>query len=175
MKKEACPVCSSKNLQRSNFDRLCELPFCTSFSVKQVEYLCNDCSNEGDFFDENDAVFEKAKKEALKSSVGVMLGKLSALGISNAKLERALGLAPRTIARWKSGGFSESAIVLLRILASFPWLVETAANTFDKRFSDSQIIQQAGLILGSLSDRSIHRHNGGSTSVENESRAVPGE
>ena len=68
-----------------------------------------------------------------------MLSHLSKIGYSMAAIERALELPQRTISRWKANKeLSSIGIALLRIIRTYPWILEVAEKKFD--FNDAWII-----------------------------------
>lgn len=142
-----CPVCDSQNFEVIKSENINKIPFGNAFTSEVSSYTCNDCGMVGDFANKNDELYLAAKEKAVTESVCLILDRLSDEGKSNAYIERSLGLPPRTLSRWKSGGHSETAIVLLRILATFPWIVEVAKNNYSKEFADYTLITQASTVL----------------------------
>lgn len=67
----------------------------------------------------------------MKTSVPRMLELLGAHGMSMAYIERALDLPVGTAVRWKAGECSAAALALLRIITTFPWVVEVAESGLD--------------------------------------------
>jgi transcriptional regulator with XRE-family HTH domain len=72
-----------------------------------------------------------------------MLDELARQGLSMAYLERALSLSPRTIARWKNGELSASALALLRLVRCFPWLLKVARADFDNDKAHAELCSEA--------------------------------
>ena len=157
-----CPVCDSTEVETSRSEQAHSLPYTDAFKVQEVHHLCKSCGAEGDFGKENDVAFDIAKKAALADSINRILDGLSRSGISNAHLERALSLPPRTVARWKSGTHSDAAIALLRIVATFPWIAEVAMMGFYRRLADATVVMQAGALLTRYSDPTLVFHTAGS-------------
>ena len=56
-----------------------------------------------------------------------------------AGMERVLGLPQRTMMRWKAGTFSDSAAALLRILATYPWMIDVADARFDPVYAQERV------------------------------------
>ena len=126
-----CPVCGSDQVTLSDHTRSISVPY--GPSVKYVARIgtCGVCETSGDFLRVNDARIEEALLESVRREVLGILDYLSGLGMTNAHVERVLGLPTRTIARWKRGEFSESAVVLLRILRTYPWIMRVVDDGFD--------------------------------------------
>ncbi|MDA3822348.1 MAG: hypothetical protein PF450_07045, partial [Bacteroidales bacterium] len=75
-----------------------------------------------------------------------ILTSLNRDGYSNASMERALGLPSRTLARWKKENSispSSSGIALMRIIRSFPWILDIAENNFDQKKAMSIFLTNA--------------------------------
>lgn len=149
-KKISCPICGSQNIDTSTIEEGHSLPFGVNFSINISNNVCKECGAEGDFEKKNDSVFEEAQKKALTESVILILENLSQSGFTNAQIERTLSLPPRTLARWKSGAYSDAAITLLRIVATYPWIMDVARNEFNKRHAEATLIIHAGIALANL-------------------------
>jgi hypothetical protein len=109
---------------------------------------CLECQTEGDFLNENDAKIEEVLAEARKASAKGLIESLAADGISMAFFERALELAPRTLARWKSGASSASSLALLRFVRTFPWLLRVGEESFSPVVARDELIKAAMSALG---------------------------
>ena len=145
-----CPVCGSTNTQKRTSSSSVQVLYGPSVTYVTIENQCRDCGEEGDFDAENDNQIEHALESSKKASVTPMLNALAAQGISNAYLERALGLPTRTVARWKNGELSSSALALLRIVRTFPWILEVADNGFSQDVVASSLIRTAGELISNV-------------------------
>jgi hypothetical protein len=61
-------------------------------------------------------------------------------------MERALGLPARTLARWKNEQTtspSAAGVALMRIIRTFPWILEVADVQFDKTKARKVLLQAA--------------------------------
>jgi hypothetical protein len=143
MEEIQCPACGSHDIETSRALRSYATPFGHARSYEIEVATCRTCRESGDFRGVNSASIKKAIEEADKESVDLVLGWLSKAGISMAYLERALSLPPRTVARWKSGGCSASGLALLRIVRTFPWILEVAAARFSAPAASLAIIKAA--------------------------------
>jgi DNA-directed RNA polymerase subunit RPC12/RpoP len=126
-----CPACGSEKVSRIEKEELGHLTLGSDFTYKAVIYKCSTCSEEGDFFAESDKDYLLTQREAQINLVKHMIEDLNNKGISMASFERILELPARTLTRWKNGNFSSSAIALLRIAITYPWILETANHKFE--------------------------------------------
>jgi len=138
-----CPACGSQRVSRSEYENSNQLTLGSKFSFKEVLYTCNTCGEEGDFFAETDKNYLAAQKAAQLNLIKKILEDLHSNGISMALIERVFELPPRTLTRWKNGDFSSSALSLLRIIFTYPWIIEVAENKFEKNISCSAILTAA--------------------------------
>lgn len=108
----------------------------------EVEYaVCGSCGEEGDFAQANDAKLNLAVKEAAKASVAAMLDGLTSQGISMAYFERALQLPARTLTRWKSGDHSAASLALLRVIRTYPWILDVADEGFTEPIASVKVVE----------------------------------
>ena len=137
MNKELCPVCGGK-LKRSSFEKLIG-----DTKVSLVNYICQDCGEEGDFFNENDIKVEKAVQKAQIQETKKILCIFEQQKRSFAGIERALSLPQRTLSKWKTGQTSPSAsaVALLKFLNLFPWLIDIADHQFDTKYAHGVLFQ----------------------------------
>jgi hypothetical protein len=140
--KTTCPVCSSENVSETVSSEFMQLTLGPDFEVKSSNFKCSSCEEEGDFGLKNDASFSFAMKSAQKSFVKSTLVDFEAISPLVA-IERSLELPFRTLNRWKSGDFSASSLVLLRILKTYPWIIKVADNKFSKGSSIKYLIDAA--------------------------------
>lgn len=135
-----CPMCGSDKLGISEREEKRSVPFGPdALCVLQV-VTCSECGEHGDFGLVNDARIEAAIDASVTASVDVMLSHLEEIGLSNAYIERVFDIPARTIARWKRGERSATVVAFLRLLSTFPWLVEVAEENFSQREADLQVI-----------------------------------
>lgn len=140
--KIVCPSCGSENVVSNREQRQLSLPFAPGASYAAVLDRCEDCEFEGDFANSNDAALQRALADAKRASVSAMLGHLDGKGYSMAYMERALELPIRTMMRWKNGDFSAGALALLRMIATFPWVIEVADAHFDQVFATKKLAHE---------------------------------
>lgn len=125
-----CPACGSHEVATSETSQTYTPPFgeATVVCVRLDE--CRTCGESGDFAGANSEIVREAMEKADRESIGAILDSLAEAGISAAYLERALSLPARTVARWKAGGSSASGLALLRLVRTFPWLLDVAAARY---------------------------------------------
>jgi hypothetical protein len=68
-----------------------------------------------------------------------ILDDLNRSNISMAMLEPVFDLPARTLTRWKHGDFSSSALALLRIVSTFPWIIHVAEEKFNPKQASLEI------------------------------------
>lgn len=135
-----CPACGSININSRHEIRLIPVPFAPTIEHDEVVNLCCDCGMEGDFLRENrvrlPAIIEAAKKESAKRIINDLVEDEK---LSMSYMERAFDLPMRTMTRWKSGDISAAGVSLLRLIRTYPWLVEIADSQYDKSFATHRL------------------------------------
>lgn len=129
-----CPVCGSKDFHKQSQSIEHKLTMSVTFMVSSNSFTCNLCHMVGDFSNANDDTFTNAKNIAVAEFATKAINSLNAMGYTNSALARALGLSPRTLHKWKAGACSNSGLALLKILIEFPFIIEVAANDFDRQY-----------------------------------------
>ncbi len=138
-----CPACGSSEVARFEKESFSQLTLGSQFSFKEINYKCNACQEEGDFLAETDKNYLVAQKEAQGNLVKQLLETMHSMGITMAMFERVFELPTRTLTRWKNGDFSSSALALLRIVTTYPWIIEVAENKFEKTYSKFAVVTSA--------------------------------
>ncbi len=136
---EICPICGSEKVERFETISKAQLTVGPSFTFHEIYYKCSTCHEESDIFAETDKNYLKAQKEAEAQWIKDALNQLADLGISMAFFERAFELPIRTLTRWKTGDFSSTSLALLRVMKTYPWMVEVAAHNFDPLFAQKSM------------------------------------
>ena len=138
-----CPSCGSKNLEVRHETRQLSLPFTLPMKYDAVIDFCKDCEMEGDFLGINEknlpALIEKAKKDSAALMIGDLVEKQN---FTMSYMERALDLPMRTMMRWKSGDISAAALTLLRMVETYPWMVEVADAQFDRVYATKRLAKE---------------------------------
>ncbi|MDI6739292.1 MAG: hypothetical protein QME74_02895, partial [Candidatus Edwardsbacteria bacterium] len=91
-----------------------------------------------------------------KESVVSIIESFPVVGYSLAGIERALELPTRTLSRWKSGDFNASAgsLALLRILKTYPWIIDVADVKYNEFDAKSILIREAINVFNNLAQGS---------------------
>jgi len=100
---------------------------------------------EGDFFNENEEITEKALSKLNEIYVKEIIEYFNEKNISLAGIERAVGLPQRTLTKWKNNFSSPSAagVALLKYLRTFPWLLEVAEQKFNYDIAQKIFLEAA--------------------------------
>jgi len=138
-----CPACGAQEISRTEKESFGELTLGSKFGFQEINYKCNSCDEEGDFLAETDKNYLASQKEAQSNLVKKILENMNSAGITMAMFERVFELPTRTLTRWKNGDFSSSALALIRIIVTYPWIIEVAENKFEKRYSQCAVITAA--------------------------------
>lgn len=148
-----CPACGSLNNVLLEKKEMVKAPFGPIKQIIETRYKCADC--ESIFIDENvtEDPYANALEQSKKESVNYILDCLHKSGYSLAAMERALELPQRTMSQWKSGReLSAAGMALLRIINTYPWIIEVAEVNYDERFSTGIIIKQAQKTLDKMAE-----------------------
>ena len=134
MENKKCSYCGSNELFiRNEVIELSE-PFSKTSSIMIKKVVCATCGFEEED-ESNDFVIQEESAVLKRSSMVSILTSLNEQGHSNASMERALGLPARTLARWKNESAitpSASGLALMRIIRTFPWMLQVADCKFDQ-------------------------------------------
>jgi len=131
--KKLCPLCGSDKLEYITSKETIQGDMDHELITDKKYVKCTECSSEGDFFDENEEVIEKALTKLNETYINEVLDFFSEKNISFAGIERAVGLPQRTLTKWKNGISTPTAagVALLKYLRTFPWLIEVAEHKFN--------------------------------------------
>ena len=136
-----CPACASSDICRNEKIRDEILTPGLEFTFNEIYYVCNSCHEEGDFTGETDKNYLYAQKIAQSKLVKNILDDMNKVGITMAMFERVFELPSRTLTRWKNGDFSSSTLALLRIVATYPWIISVAENRFERNHANFILIK----------------------------------
>ena len=141
----ACPACGSSAVRKFKETHEISEPHSASRTLELELYRCDACGSEGDFSGQADSAIAEAMESSKHDSVRSMIADMEHGNGSMASIERALELPQRTLVKWKSGRAkpSASAVALLRMVRTFPWLIEVADNGYDYDFAQKIHIQHA--------------------------------
>lgn len=79
-----------------------------------------------------------------------MLVHLVNQGHTLASMERALDLPNRTLSKWRTEGTSMAGVTLVRLLRTFPWLLNVAAHDYSQSVAFTEIEKAFMEILAQL-------------------------
>ncbi|MEI6155236.1 MAG: hypothetical protein WCQ90_14245 [Deltaproteobacteria bacterium] len=127
-----CPVCGFSDFEITSKGAVVKAPFGPDIQVENKKYICRTCSAEVDFSRNYDESRSSALEQSKRESIDSMIDYLSKEGYSLAAIERALDLPQRTISRWKSSReLSSTGMALLRIIRTYPWMLQVAQAKFE--------------------------------------------
>jgi transcriptional regulator with XRE-family HTH domain len=145
MKDTTCTCCGSSNLIETYDDFIIHEPFAGHSTVRVHVLECLECGFAED--DEaNDLIINNELAVLKRKSMVNVLNDMNKEGYTNASMERILGLPARTLARWKndmSVSPSAAGIALMRIVRTFPWLLNVAEYKFDQEKARSIFLSVA--------------------------------
>ena len=131
-----CPICDSKNIEIKEEVKKVFVPMAEPALQKVRICHCNDCNSDIRLSSDSQKVVEQRIKEKANESMPSLIEKINNAGYSDARLERALDLAPHTVYRWKQGKqISATVLALARYIASQPKLIDFA----EEGFADSDL------------------------------------
>ena len=131
-----CPICDSKNIEIKEKVKKVFVPMAEPALQKVRICHCNDCNSDIRLSSDSQEVVEQRIKEKANESMPLLIEKINKAGYSDARLERALDLAPHTVYRWKQGKqISATVLALARYIASQPKLIDFA----EEGFADSDL------------------------------------
>lgn len=147
-----CPACASNDMVRNEKIKEEILTPGLEFTFNEIYYVCNSCHEEGDFTGETDKNYLQAQKAAQILFIKNIIENMNKAGITMAMLERVFELPSRTLTRWKNGDFSATTLALLRIIATYPWIIKVAENRFERNYANFILIKMGVEELG----KSLH-------------------
>ena len=150
-----CPVCGSADIATSTDEQVLKLPFGQPTTYHLTKQECRNCGEVGDFCGQNDELYLTAENQAITGEINSILHSLGELNVSNAYFERALGLPQRTVSRWKSGKCSHSAVALLRMVRTYPWLLKVADAGYESNQAKYCLIENAGALIASSVGKAV--------------------
>lgn len=126
-----CPVCDSKNIEIIHKVKKIFVPMAEFANQNVCVCHCKECGARIRLDSDSREEVEKQKKIKGDESMPSLIEKINNAGYSDARLERALDLAPHTVYRWKQGKqISATVLALARYIASQPKLIDFAEEGF---------------------------------------------
>lgn len=142
-----CPVCGSDKLKKTTRKNTLTVIYGDPSDYEEVIEKCLICEESGDFSEVNDKNINQLIGIAKKQSVTNMVEYLSDHNIKMSYMERSLELPARTIARWKAGDCSSAGLALLRIIRTYPWILEVADECFDESVAYPRLVEEAAHVI----------------------------
>ena len=147
-----CLVCGSEDLETETNIRHHGVPYGYSVKAEQIVYVCDVCGARIEESDDNNFEIELAKSQ--RESLELILSFLKEEGYSMSSIERALELPARTISRWKSGNDpSASGLALLRIIRTYPWILDVAERQYLDPVANSILVKNALKIFNEIMNK----------------------
>lgn len=137
-----CPVCGSEKMEKVVNKSQMPIPYGKPAEFEEHFDKCLNCGEYGDYSGENDSIGQTIEI-AKKNSVATILDYLSCNGYSLSYIERSLELPQRTTLRWKRGEVSAASVALLRIVRTYPWILEIADSNFNIAVAQKLLIEEA--------------------------------
>ena len=132
----SCPVCGSKKITSGIEKRTISPMGAGEIAFDQVNNVCDDCGEEGDFAGENDPLVDDAIDTITTQRALESLKRLRDIRITPVYIERCLGLKIGTIRKWeKQNKVPRLGYALLRLIEHQPSLVEVAKNGYPPLYS----------------------------------------
>lgn len=141
-----CPACgSSDSIEEIMETEEIKEPFVESKKIEVTNYRCLLCGAEGDFAGQSKKKYTQALTELKNKAVNRIIEDFDNNNISMASIERALELPQRTLTKWKNGLSSPTAagIALLKIIRTYPWILDVAQSNFNPLVSRNVFINNA--------------------------------
>lgn len=157
-----CPFCDSDQIQKQQNEEQTQAPYGGVVKYHEEVLICSNCQS--NFADEkrSDALFLEAYNKSQKDSVVKILTYLTEKGYSFAGVERALNLPQRTLSRWKmEGDLSSIGLSLLKMMRTYPWLIDVAEKKYDENYAKVVLIQHACETFNDLSSSYGYCFNAG--------------
>ena len=153
---QLCPWCGSDKVVTETQPERFAVPHGPSVEIQAVTDTCAQCGESGDFGGVNDSAITRARENSIKASVPLMLEQLARSNCTMAYIERSLSLPTRTLARWKIEGTSAAAVALLRMITTFPWLLDVADNGYQPDLARGILVREAGnALVARLKDHGV--------------------
>lgn len=140
--KNICECCGSNNTEIRTSSRFFPIPFSDVLEYNNSVIHCNDCNEDVDV-EANQSVDSFLSDEnpdytaAIRKSIDNMLSDLQKEDISLSHIERSFDIPARTLSKWRNDRNLPSAAALsfLRILRTFPWILNVAEKNYDNEKS----------------------------------------
>lgn len=127
-----CPSCGSDEVSEDYREHEARVPYGPTIKAACILNKCSKCDFTGDIDQVNDARIERATVESTQASIPVMVDILKGNGYTLVYCERALRLPFGTFKKWVTdpAAMDPAAVVMLRMVATYPWLLQAADDNF---------------------------------------------
>lgn len=131
-----CPICNSKKLTSKNQKKESCIADGNKFSYTEKVYSCKSCDFLGAIDNKSRSSYEKNKKLAIKKSIKNLVTDLNKKFPNLLYIERIFDLPRKALKKWKkSGDESNSTLLLLKMIETYPFLISVAESKFDKEIA----------------------------------------
>ena len=138
-----CPVCGSNKGHVTSESKSYPVPYGPLTILEEQYTSCDNCGEKVSISDRkySEAAITASKWESAKT----MITYLCNLGHSCAGIERVLELPQRTLSQWRSSHEpAAGGLALLRLIRTYPWLLEVAADGYTS-FAAKQTLFNAAM------------------------------
>lgn len=144
MKSNRCPLCGGKTTEHAEDSHFKSVDG-ERVPVKNYYRKCQSCSEMTLNEEKSYKALSKARLAHYKDATSYLIDSISAKQPSISYVERSLGLPQRTFNRWKNDGGSTSSFLILKLLDTFPFIVDVAKDNFDRLAADMAILKESSL------------------------------
>lgn len=143
-----CPSCgeSVEFKLEKGLTRVIKVDCYQSFNVTLDRVQCPVCGFKGSLDGKNEEGLLAAKKESDNQASNMLVDEITKFEKA-ASIERSLGLPARTFNRWRTQNRSSAALVLLKLVTTYPWLVKVAEFGYEPSVAKNELYAQAALLL----------------------------
>lgn len=146
MENNPCSYCDGHDITVMDKPYMVSGPYGGEASIKFHALVCNTCGFTADDSEHNNPLIPESLAVLRRQSMVNIFTGSNSLGLSNASMERTLGLPARTLARWKnepSLNPTAAALALMKIIRTFPWILAVVEQRYDAKSAQSMVLQQA--------------------------------
>lgn len=132
----SCPACGSVDIEANDGQDKISVPYGPEVEYTKTIHRCHACGTVGDFTGDNDAKIKFAQAKSQGESAKFMIEQLTTSpddrpALTPSYIERALRIQSGSTKLWKMGMISDVALALLRIIHTFPWLLQVSDADFN--------------------------------------------
>lgn len=141
----SCPACGSEAVVTEKVEREISLSFGVKKTISIDQNTCSECGMQGDFTGINDTIISESYDKANLDVVNSIVEDFAGNKTSMAAIERSLDLPQRTLTKWKNNLShpSSTGVALMKMIGTFPWLLDVAEANYDPAISQKIFIKSA--------------------------------